>query len=117
MDCGKAGYPMSREQDWSTWEVSLEGSTGVNPRWGGGGGGNIYPNFLARGGRFVRSSPKICHAVKRIVCVKKEGNLVCLYIFCLFGSGGSIKITTWQEVQATSAEYERSTKMHGAFGR
>ena len=25
------------------------------------------------------------------------------------------KITTWQEVQAISAEYERSTKMHGAF--
>ena len=25
------------------------------------------------------------------------------------------KITTWQEVQATSAEYERSTEMHGAF--
>ena len=25
--------------------------------------------------------------------------------------------TTWQEVQAISAEYERSTKMHGAFWR
>ena len=25
------------------------------------------------------------------------------------------KITTWQEVQAISAEYERSIKMHGAF--
>ena len=25
------------------------------------------------------------------------------------------KITTWQEVQATSAKYERSTKMHGAL--
>ena len=25
------------------------------------------------------------------------------------------KITTWQEVQAISSEYERSTKMHGAF--
>ena len=24
-------------------------------------------------------------------------------------------ITTWQEVQAISAEYERSTNMHGAF--
>ena len=27
------------------------------------------------------------------------------------------KITTWQEVQAISAEYEWSTKMHGAFWR
>ena len=25
------------------------------------------------------------------------------------------KITTWQDVQAISAEYERSTKMYGAF--
>ena len=28
-----------------------------------------------------------------------------------------VKITTWQEVQAVSAEYERSMKMHGAFWR
>ena len=27
------------------------------------------------------------------------------------------KITPWQEVQAISAKYERSTKMHGAFWR
>ena len=34
--------------------------------------------------------------------------------FHLFKRG---KITTWQEVQAISAEYERSAKMHGAFWR
>ena len=27
------------------------------------------------------------------------------------------KMTTWQQVQAISAEYERSTKTHGAFWR
>ena len=27
------------------------------------------------------------------------------------------KITTWQEVQAISAKYERSMKMHGIFWR
>ena len=34
------------------------------------------------------------------------------WYFHLFKWG---KITTWQEVQAISAEYERSTKMHGAL--
>ena len=32
-----------------------------------------------------------------------------------FTSSNGGKITTWQEVQAVSAEYERSTKTHGAF--
>ena len=32
-----------------------------------------------------------------------------------FSSSNRAKITTWQEVQAISAEYERSTEMHGAF--
>ena len=36
------------------------------------------------------------------------------WYFHLFRWG---KITTWQEVQAISAEYDRSTKMHGAFWR
>ena len=36
------------------------------------------------------------------------------WYFYLFKWG---KITTWQEVQAISAEYERSTKMHGALWR
>ena len=34
------------------------------------------------------------------------------WYFYLFKWG---KITTWQEVQAVSAEYERSMNMHGAF--
>ena len=36
------------------------------------------------------------------------------WYFHLFKWG---KITTWQEVQAVSADYERLTKMHGAFWR
>ena len=44
--------------------------------------------------------------------VWKKISTVGNWYFHLFKRG---KITTWQEVQAISAEYERSAKMHGAF--
>ena len=56
---------------------------------------------------------KKLHLTLRGTFLERFGTVVNWY-FHLFKWG---KITTWQEVQAISAEYERSTKMHGAFWR
>ena len=49
-----------------------------------------------------------------LTLILKKFSTVGNWYFHLFKWG---KITTWPEVQAISAEYERSTKMYGAFWR
>ena len=62
---------------------------------------------------FNANHPKSCKILQGALFGKKTSTVGNWY-FHLFKW---CKITTWQEVQAISAEYERSTKMHGAFWR
>ena len=52
--------------------------------------------------------------ILQVALFLEKSNAVVNWYFHLF-KWGKVTTCTWQEVQAVSAEYERSMKMHGAF--